>query len=50
MSLVKTIFTPQEREKLKKRIKELEDEINRLKNKKEGKEESKSNNLEDLLC
>lgn len=46
MSFSRQAFSQEEREQLKKRIKELEEEIKRLKN--EPQEES--NNLEDMLC
>lgn len=45
MSFSRNAYSQEEIERLKKRIKELEEEIRRLKN-----SEEPSNNLDDMLC
>ncbi len=47
MAFSRNAFSQDEREKLKEKIRELEEEIRKLK---ENKEPEESNNLEDMLC
>ena len=50
MSFSKQAFSIEERDKLKKRIKELEQEVERLKNTKLKIPKKETNQLEDILC
>jgi len=50
MSFSKHAFSPEERARLKERVKELEKELSKLKEVKVEEDKPEPNSLEDILC